>query len=321
MNRLFVSIGLCASLILSPLTVYAEEIPEESVISKEVEWFSRTSIVRDTEKENEPTLGRYDSLAVSSRNLEKTWVEDDCEEEKQGVDNAYGETYDEIYGTENRDIYSGCSASGYDFTDREIWVLAQVMHHEAGNQREAGQIAVVEVILNRLFSKYFPDTVCGVVYAPKQFSYVERSKRIVPTDRELELVQDVVLGNKKILDDPTITYYRNPDICIGIPARYKHDWGRLKYVCYVQDHAFYRDESRFASDWSRPINREFGNDDYEEWIESEDEEYEDEYEEEYFVDEENVSEEDYVEDSEYVSEEEGYIEEIPEEPVEEECCE
>ena len=128
----------------------------------------------------------------------------------------------------------------YRFEPYELIILAQIMRHEAGNQPEAGQIGVVEVILNRMASPYFSqNTVSGIVYAPKQFSYASNSKTIVPTEAELSLVRDVILGYKRVFNDPNILYFRNTMITSGFPTSLAIDWGSHKYATYIQDHAFY----------------------------------------------------------------------------------
>jgi hypothetical protein len=42
--------------------------------------------------------------------------------------------------------------------------LARAIYFEARNEPIRGQIAVAQVVLNRVFSPYYPDTICGVVY-------------------------------------------------------------------------------------------------------------------------------------------------------------
>lgn len=42
--------------------------------------------------------------------------------------------------------------------------LAQAVYHEARGEPDSGQWAVAEVILNRVNSTRYPDTICGVVY-------------------------------------------------------------------------------------------------------------------------------------------------------------
>lgn len=42
--------------------------------------------------------------------------------------------------------------------------LAEAIYHEAGFESPMGKMAVADVILNRISSKIYPNTVCGVVY-------------------------------------------------------------------------------------------------------------------------------------------------------------
>ncbi len=46
----------------------------------------------------------------------------------------------------------------------EVHCLAQAIYHEARGEPESGQWAVASVILNRVDSRTYPDTVCGVVF-------------------------------------------------------------------------------------------------------------------------------------------------------------
>lgn len=47
---------------------------------------------------------------------------------------------------------------------REVQCLSEAVYYEARSETTAGQKAVAEVVLNRVKSKHFPNTVCGVVY-------------------------------------------------------------------------------------------------------------------------------------------------------------
>ena len=64
--------------------------------------------------------------------------------------------------------YSG----GYSTTDEETLVLAALIQAEAANQGDAGRLAVGSVVMNRVASSKFPNTVSGVIYASGQFAPV-----------------------------------------------------------------------------------------------------------------------------------------------------
>lgn len=70
-----------------------------------------------------------------------------------------------------RDISEVTFAAG----DRDL--LAAIIYCEAGNQPYAGQLAVGAVVINRMLSSRYPDTMVGVIYQPYQFSPV-RSGRL-----------------------------------------------------------------------------------------------------------------------------------------------
>lgn len=59
-----------------------------------------------------------------------------------------------------------------DFLDPETAdaaLLAKIVEIEAGNEPYEGKLAIANVVLNRVKSGRFPDTVRGVIYAPGQF--------------------------------------------------------------------------------------------------------------------------------------------------------
>lgn len=49
----------------------------------------------------------------------------------------------------------------------ETFCMAKNIYFEAGNQPVAGKIAVSQVVLNRVYSASYPDTVCDVIYQAK----------------------------------------------------------------------------------------------------------------------------------------------------------
>lgn len=61
---------------------------------------------------------------------------------------------------------------GYDFTELEVAriqsaerrCLADAIYYESRNESMLGKLGVADVVLNRVKSPYYPDTICGVVY-------------------------------------------------------------------------------------------------------------------------------------------------------------
>lgn len=58
------------------------------------------------------------------------------------------------------------------FEEGDRYLLANIIYCEAGGESYAGQLAVGSVIMNRVLSAVFPNTVVGVVYQRRQFSPV-----------------------------------------------------------------------------------------------------------------------------------------------------
>ena len=58
-------------------------------------------------------------------------------------------------------------------TDDELKLLACLVHTEAGNQSYEGRLAVANVVLNRMKSSKYPNTMKEVIYQPGQFSVVK----------------------------------------------------------------------------------------------------------------------------------------------------
>src|SRR3546814_2023978 len=50
--------------------------------------------------------------------------------------------------------------------------LAGAVYFESKGETLAGQLAVARVVINRSQSGDFPDSICGVVYQPSQFSFI-----------------------------------------------------------------------------------------------------------------------------------------------------
>lgn len=58
------------------------------------------------------------------------------------------------------------------FAEGDRYLLANLIYCEAGGEPYAGQLAVGAVVINRLLSSVYPNTVTGVIYQPSQFSPV-----------------------------------------------------------------------------------------------------------------------------------------------------
>ena len=164
---------------------------------------------------------------------------------------AYSTTSSNASGSMNESIQDSLSnikstalnTENAAYSDEEVYLTAQLVHHEAHNQAYNGKVAVAEVVLNRVQSSLFPDKVNDVIFQNGQFSSLRRLKNINPTELELRIAYNVLNGSLRVLNDKDVMYFRNPKITSGISASTKKDWGNLEYATYIGEHAFYSQES------------------------------------------------------------------------------
>ena len=93
----------------------------------------------------------------------------------------------------------------------DIQLLARAINGEARGESYEGQVAVGAVILNRVKSSKFPNTISGVIYQAGAFTAVSDGQINVPIDEKSTVVkaaQDALNGW-----DPTggAIYYFNPN--------------------------------------------------------------------------------------------------------------
>ncbi|PLR99767.1 spore cortex-lytic enzyme [Bacillus sp. T33-2] len=94
------------------------------------------------------------------------------------------------------------------FSQNDIRLMANAVYGEARGEPYIGQVAVAAVILNRVQSANFPDTVSGVIFEPLAFTAVADGQIwLTPNANARKAVMDAINGW-----DPTgnATYYFNP---------------------------------------------------------------------------------------------------------------
>ncbi|MBU5671235.1 cell wall hydrolase [Paenibacillus brevis] len=94
----------------------------------------------------------------------------------------------------------------YALVDEELLLLQKIVMAEAEGEPYEGKIAVTNVILNRLRSANFPDTIKEVIYQKSQFSPVHngRLNRVTADEETIAAVNEALNGRKEVTDD---TYY------------------------------------------------------------------------------------------------------------------
>lgn len=114
--------------------------------------------------------------------------------------------------------------------DLELDCLSEAIYYEARSESTAGQMAVAEVVMNRVANPHYPKTVCGVVFQGQyretgcQFTFTcDGSRRIKPRGVEWDRARDIALHVLLGLNTPVTnkathyhTDYVNPYWAAGL---------------------------------------------------------------------------------------------------------
>ncbi|TDO92235.1 N-acetylmuramoyl-L-alanine amidase [Halanaerobium saccharolyticum] len=121
----------------------------------------------------------------------------------------------------------------YNISRDDIILLARIIHGEARGEDFKGKVAVGSVILNRINSKQFPNSIRDVILQKGQFSsLMDGQAYYYPGEEELQAARAAVLGY-----DPTLgsVYFYNPEVATNTA------WiSRRNFVTRIGDHVFLR---------------------------------------------------------------------------------
>ena len=102
------------------------------------------------------------------------------------------------------------SSNSSNYTSSDAYLLAKCIYAEARGESYTGQVAVGAVILNRVKSSKFPNTIAGVIYQKDAFTAVSDGQiNLAPDKTAMNAAQDALNGW-----DPTYgcIYYYNPAV-------------------------------------------------------------------------------------------------------------
>ena len=137
-----------------------------------------------------------------------------------------GLTVDGIAGTNTlkaMGITSSSSSSSSTSNSSNVNLLSRLVYGEARGEPYTGQVAVAAVVLNRVKSSSFPNTIAGVIYQSGAFDVVSDGQiNMTPNDTAKKAAQDALNGW-----DPSYgaIYYFNPST-----ATNKWIWSRPQTV-------------------------------------------------------------------------------------------
>lgn len=125
---------------------------------------------------------------------------------------------------------TGFSSNHYEFTEKELNMLAIVIHLEVRGESYQAKLAVGNVIMNRVLSRGYPgETIEEVVTRPNQFCYNPNTK---PNAECKKAAWDVLHYETWVI--PQNTYFFRA-------TKSKANWGRHEYWKHIGATAFYQD--------------------------------------------------------------------------------
>jgi N-acetylmuramoyl-L-alanine amidase len=126
---------------------------------------------------------------------------------------------------------------GRDVGSTDLYWLSRIINAEAGGEQFKGKVAVGSVILNRVSSSAFPNTVKGVIFEYykniPQFSPVaEGTIYNTPSQESINAAKEALNGQKPV---GNATYFFNPKKAEG-----KWIVKNKTYVTKIGEHVFYK---------------------------------------------------------------------------------
>lgn len=133
---------------------------------------------------------------------------------------------------------------GTKVSDKELWCMATAIYFEARGESYRGQVAVGQVVLNRVAHRLYPSTICGVVFQNQnkrnacQFSFAcdgipERVTEQKAWDQANEIAKLVIAGNEYLTEVGHSTHYHATYV-------YPHWAPRMKKNTKIGLHVFYQ---------------------------------------------------------------------------------
>ncbi len=120
--------------------------------------------------------------------------------------------------------------------DEDAACLATAVYFESKGEPLDGQLAVAQVIVNRVEDGRFGRDICAVVKAPKQFSFVKAGSLPAPTNRVAWETAKAVALIAMSGSWPEIA----PDATHFHATRVNPGWKNLRRIATVGQHIFYR---------------------------------------------------------------------------------
>ena len=83
-----------------------------------------------------------------------------------------------------------------DINNDELMLLAKLIYLENGNNTDLAQLLTGNVVLNRVASSKYPNTIKGVIYQKGQYSVASKISKTTPSDRAIKNAKRLLSGER-----------------------------------------------------------------------------------------------------------------------------
>ncbi|MFC4322917.1 cell wall hydrolase [Litchfieldia salsa] len=116
-----------------------------------------------------------------------------------------------IVNTASSNTVSVPNEENASFSANELDLLARIVRAEAQSEPFEGKVAVAAVVLNRVESDLFPNSIKEVIYQPRQFQPVSNGQINKPADEESIRAVHAALTDMRSIAQGSLFFY-NPTI-------------------------------------------------------------------------------------------------------------
>ena len=116
------------------------------------------------------------SSQIADAEAQVNALEAQLEEQKKNIAALQKQLAEEMAKSRQAAQSSWRDISQVTFTEDDRYLLANLIYCEAGGEPYEGQVAVGAVVINRVLSSVFPNTLSGVVYQSRQFEPVSTGR-------------------------------------------------------------------------------------------------------------------------------------------------
>ena len=174
---------------------------EEELIELEKKQEEFASQIADLSELVKMAKKKAKNAAAFAKDLEKEVALMEEQERKEMAKNSYDGSSSNVTNSGNGTKYYNVGA--FEYTSSELTLMASIIEAEAGSTSYPNMIAVGSVIMNRVSSSKFPNTIEGVVYASGQFEPVRTGRLAAimargPAKNCIKAAKDVLNGKRNV---------------------------------------------------------------------------------------------------------------------------